>query len=351
MCNIAGYIGTKQAAPILLEMMRREEGFAGGYNTGIATINEGKLYHTKLVGCVQRLIDETEALSLKGNIGLCHSRSKSHSGKEWAHPFVSLENGQPVCAYIANGNPAKASDPAVNEKIANSLADEGYEMLSRIYNSTSKAAYPRLRDGSKVHSSDVMCQLTYKYMKTGLPAPDAMESAFYDAVSERVGLFISLENTNAIAWARGNMPVFVAFADHGAYIASTPLAFPEDAGAPQLLPPNTSGWLYADHMTQKPFKKINLKVPELDAATISRGYNIVLEELKAGKKTFGQLLNPLSVLYEDCECMTRAALVYSVLHSMKKQDMITVETELAEAIFEGIDVPKFVISLKDVQNK
>ena len=104
-------------------------------------------------------------------------------------------------------------------------------------------------------------------------------------------------------------------------------------------------------MTQKPFKKINLKVPELDAATISRGYNIVLEELKAGKKTFGQLLNPLSVLYEDCECMTRAALVYSVLHSMKKQDMITVETELAEAIFEGIDVPKFVISLKDVQNK
>ena len=26
MCNIAGYVGTKQAAPILLEMMKKEEG-------------------------------------------------------------------------------------------------------------------------------------------------------------------------------------------------------------------------------------------------------------------------------------------------------------------------------------
>ena len=32
MCNIAGYVGTKRAAPILLEMMKKEEGFAGGYS-------------------------------------------------------------------------------------------------------------------------------------------------------------------------------------------------------------------------------------------------------------------------------------------------------------------------------
>ena len=62
MCNIAGYVGTRPAAPILLEMMKNEEGFAGGYNTGIATIHQGELYHTKLVGCTQKLMDETEAL-------------------------------------------------------------------------------------------------------------------------------------------------------------------------------------------------------------------------------------------------------------------------------------------------
>ena len=31
MCNIAGYIGSKDAAPILAKMMQRQEGFGGGY--------------------------------------------------------------------------------------------------------------------------------------------------------------------------------------------------------------------------------------------------------------------------------------------------------------------------------
>ncbi|NLB80278.1 MAG: hypothetical protein GX800_01355, partial [Clostridiaceae bacterium] len=50
MCNIAGYIGNKQAAPILIEMMKREEGFAGGCYTGIATLHQGRLHYTKLTG-------------------------------------------------------------------------------------------------------------------------------------------------------------------------------------------------------------------------------------------------------------------------------------------------------------
>ncbi len=344
MCNIAGYVGTKQAAPILLEMMKHEEGFAGGYNTGIATIYNGNIYHAKLVGSTQKLIDETDAMSFKGTIGICHSRSISHGGKELAHPFVALEGDKPVCAYIANGNPAKKTDPAVADSIANQLFEEGYQMLSRVVNSKSKAAYPHLKDGSMVHSSDVVCQLTYKYLKSGIEAPQALENTFFDLLAERVGLFITLDNPNAIAWARNNMPVFVAFADHGAYIASTPLAFPDDAGEPQLLYSNSCGWLYADKLIQRPFKKVNIEVPFIDANTTNKGYEIIISELQKGPKSFNELLNPLASLYEGCECMTRAALIYSVLYSLKKQNKIKIDTILAEPIFEGIDVPKFVIS-------
>lgn len=347
MCNIAGYVGIKQAAPILLEMMKKEEGFAGGYNTGIATIYDGKIFYDKLVGDVDKLIRDTDAASFPGNIGICHSRSKSHSGSEWAHPFVALENGEPVCAYIANGNPAKKSDPAVNDAYANRLADEGFTMLSRVENPTSKSAYPQLRDGSKVHSSDVICQLTYKYMKKGDEAPDALEKAFLDIISERVGLFLTLDNQNAIAWARGNMPVFVAFADHGAYIASTPLAFPEDAGEPQLLPSNSCGWLYGDRIIQKPFRNVNLYVPPIDDQAVSKGYDIILNELKEGGKSFSQLIKPLTSIFEGYDCMPRAALAYTILYSLKQKDMINIDTILAEPIFEGIDVPKFIISLKN----
>ena len=44
MCNIAGYVGEKEAAPILVEMLKREEIFDGGYSTGIITIHNGKFY-------------------------------------------------------------------------------------------------------------------------------------------------------------------------------------------------------------------------------------------------------------------------------------------------------------------
>ena len=47
MCNIAGYIGNRQAAPILLEMLRRQQPYDGDMSTGIATLHEGKLYYKK----------------------------------------------------------------------------------------------------------------------------------------------------------------------------------------------------------------------------------------------------------------------------------------------------------------
>lgn len=41
MCIIAGYAGNRRAAPVLIDMMRKEEFMDGGLSTGIATIHEG----------------------------------------------------------------------------------------------------------------------------------------------------------------------------------------------------------------------------------------------------------------------------------------------------------------------
>ena len=69
MCNIAGYAGTRPAAPILLEMLRVQEGMCGGYYSGIATVHQGKIYYAKLTGDVPRLEALTNAASLPGNLG------------------------------------------------------------------------------------------------------------------------------------------------------------------------------------------------------------------------------------------------------------------------------------------
>ena len=62
MCIIAGYTGDKPAAPIIIEMLKKTEYIDGGLSTGIATIHEGKLYMRKVVGDVDTLIRETDAL-------------------------------------------------------------------------------------------------------------------------------------------------------------------------------------------------------------------------------------------------------------------------------------------------
>ena len=61
MCNIAGYVGEKRAAPILLEMIRRQEVFDGGCCAGIVTIHEGRFYMRKVVGSLEDLIKNTDA--------------------------------------------------------------------------------------------------------------------------------------------------------------------------------------------------------------------------------------------------------------------------------------------------
>ena len=87
-CNIAGYAGERRAAPILIEMIRRQESLNGGHYTGIATIHEGKLYYAKLVGDLDRLLEKTGAADLPGTVGVIHSRTPGKEGDEWAHPFI-----------------------------------------------------------------------------------------------------------------------------------------------------------------------------------------------------------------------------------------------------------------------
>ena len=68
MCNIAGYVGERRAAPILIEMLRREEGIDAGFYTGLATIHNGKIYYRKICGTLDTLLLKTDAADLPGNL-------------------------------------------------------------------------------------------------------------------------------------------------------------------------------------------------------------------------------------------------------------------------------------------
>ena len=108
MCTIAGYTGNRRAAPILIEMLRREQYFDGGICTGIATIHEGKLYHAKVVGNVDELLNKTDALNFPGTVGIAHSRPLGALQANQAHPFIDAD-GQ--LALVLNGVLADVDTP------------------------------------------------------------------------------------------------------------------------------------------------------------------------------------------------------------------------------------------------
>ncbi|NLD86909.1 MAG: hypothetical protein GX633_01430, partial [Clostridiales bacterium] len=209
MCNIAGYIGNRPAAPILLEMMAKESGFGGGYYKGIATLHEGKLYYAKVAGDMDRLLGETNAASLPGNIGFIHSRSFGRQNMEWAHPFIS-DRGR--LAYIANGFNGVFENLELFNSYCKQMLDEGFTFRTA---TTENIGYntPRLSDGSGIHGSELAAHMiTSEYRKEkdfGL----AMMKSMVKRPTEIVGLALHEDFEDTIFISRFNFPMMTARAE------------------------------------------------------------------------------------------------------------------------------------------
>ncbi|MDP2944986.1 MAG: glutamine--fructose-6-phosphate transaminase (isomerizing) [Atribacterota bacterium] len=77
MCGIIGYIGSKEAVPILLDGLKKLE-YRGYDSAGIAVLKDNKIKIVKCKGKVAKLEDLLEKDAPKGNIGLGHTRWATH---------------------------------------------------------------------------------------------------------------------------------------------------------------------------------------------------------------------------------------------------------------------------------
>ncbi len=91
MCGIVGYIGEKQAAPILLEGLEKLE-YRGYDSAGLAILNEGKLNVVKSKGRLSVLKAKTDnGDAVPGCVGIGHTRWATHGepSDTNAHPHLS----------------------------------------------------------------------------------------------------------------------------------------------------------------------------------------------------------------------------------------------------------------------
>ena len=100
MCGIVGYIGSREAYPIVLKGLKRLE-YRGYDSAGVALLNHGmKVYKKK--GKVAQLEEEVIGKDVQSTIGIGHTRWATHGepSDRNAHPHLS-NNGK--LAMIHNG--------------------------------------------------------------------------------------------------------------------------------------------------------------------------------------------------------------------------------------------------------
>lgn len=224
MCNIAGYIGNRQAAPILVEMLRRQEEFDGCMGTGIVTIHEGKLYSRKVIGDVDTLLRETDALTLPGTVGIIHSRSCGKAGQEnLLHPFLSTDE---KVALVSNGTSGNLTHVHLRDASTHWLEDLGYEFFSRTPNLGNQ--HPMAKNGDRVHPPEVRTYLIQEYLKQGKTFAEAMALAGNDMYGDSVAVAVTVEEPDKIFAIRTTRPMCAIMSGSESYLSTTRFAFPEE---------------------------------------------------------------------------------------------------------------------------
>lgn len=341
MCNIAGYVGTKQAAPIIIEMLRKQEPWDAGFYTGIATLHDGTYSMHKVVGSTKELLEQTPAMELPGTVGIIHGRSKGNQDARWAHPFLGTDE---KLIYAANGYAGsfrKLKSFERRKTLYDRLVAEGCRFGSDLFNDPDPE-----KACMRVHSSDLKCQHIVSYMNKGRAVHEAMADSYCFSPSEVVGVALAPEQQDRIYWARMNYPMFVAKADHGMYMATTPEVFPEDARDVQLLSPMASGWVEADRYVQIPFTNPPGTVAPITPRVAKEAYELIIKTLSEKELDHDQIDRLIRPLFDEATCPPESALDYMIVNELLKQGKLQRRIVWEPGAQPGVMRPKYLASIK-----
>ena len=102
MCGIVGYTGSQEAAPILLEGLKKLE-YRGYDSAGIAVLDDNRISVSKVTGRIANLCEKTaDGKNCPGTVGIGHTRWATHGAPTDtnAHPHMSNDG---KFAVVHNG--------------------------------------------------------------------------------------------------------------------------------------------------------------------------------------------------------------------------------------------------------
>ncbi|MBQ9205078.1 MAG: glutamine--fructose-6-phosphate transaminase (isomerizing), partial [Prevotella sp.] len=195
MCGIVGYIGKKEAFPILIKGLRRLE-YRGYDSAGVALINSDQqlnVYKTK--GKVDNLCEFCSDKNVSGTIGIAHTRWATHGepSSRNAHPHYSQSHN---LAIIHNG-------------IIENYADIKQKLMAKGVTFQSDT------------DTEVLVQLVeYIMVKKNLILLEAVQVALYQVIGAYAIAIIDKRDPSQIIAARKQSPLVVGIGDDEFFLGS-----------------------------------------------------------------------------------------------------------------------------------
>lgn len=195
MCGIVGYIGSKDAFPILIKGLRRLE-YRGYDSAGVALINsDGNLNVCKAKGKVDDLVSFCEDKNVTGTVGIAHTRWATHGEPSAvnAHPHYSQSKN---LAIIHNGIIENYAD------LKKKLTEKGIEFRSDT-------------------DTEVLVQLIeYIQGRKNLDLLTAVQLALHEVIGAYAIALIDRRDHNQIIVARKQSPLVIGIGQDEFFIGS-----------------------------------------------------------------------------------------------------------------------------------
>ena len=199
MCGIVGYIGFKEAFPILLKGLKRLE-YRGYDSSGVVLLEEDTLQIFKKKGKVKELEQFVEGEQLAGNIGIGHTRWATHGVPNDlnAHPHLSFDGNM---AMIHNGI---IENYAYLKQI---LVENGFEFKS------------------ETDTEVLLNYIQFLKNKDLLSVEMALQQALQQVKGTYCILLLSIDEPNVLFAARKGSPLVIGIGENEFFLASdaTPL--------------------------------------------------------------------------------------------------------------------------------
>jgi glucosamine--fructose-6-phosphate aminotransferase (isomerizing) len=195
MCGIVGYVGTKDAVPVIVEGLRRLE-YRGYDSAGVAVVCEGQLSRRRSVGKLGNLVESLRAEPLSGQFGLGHTRWATHGrpSEENAHPHQDC-HGRVVVVHngiIENYLPLKQR-----------LSAQGHKFVTQT-------------------DTEIVAHLVESHLQSDGAA--GFEAAVRKAVAELEGIYalvlMDRQHPQLLIGARKGPPLVVGLGDGEHFLAS-----------------------------------------------------------------------------------------------------------------------------------